>query len=489
MINRKGIAWILPVIMIAVTPFETAAAHNPVFSWQIRGDVNYQQWIYDGDDPIALFDMSTMDEPMQALMMFQLVPRPLVLRHLKLTPGGRPLVQAVQLYWKSGKVITDVLDGLEVEGNGTGRLTVTFTVKDPWDTMKVTRTLTVSYDGTLESYVYDFRDRAVINYPETLDKNNPVRFEITDPWFTDCPAPSQKFPGVWRGRYRMYAYESNDGRIISIPHTHYGGSQKGGIVLKKDGIFAAVYESDGNPAIQLMDETARKTTISICPWAYDVHVGFSVAPEELYAPVTTHFRIFRCPDSKARAMEKNAVIPAMKPGEYGGLKEVPLYERNSSFEKGLQIGQPHEGDLDPWGWFPQDEKGAVWDKSNGRTGSSSLKIDKETPGIATWYTMCEGQGYFTEPWIPCKGYEISCWIKTNEVNGQGTSIGVCYHVPNVPPEWPITRSDRIIGTHDWTKISVRIGPPPEDTSIMSLHFQQAGSGTTWFDDLEVKMLK
>ena len=125
----------------------------------MKGDVNYRQWIYDGDNPIALFDMSTMDEPMQALMMFQKVPRPLLLRHLKLTPDGSPLVQAVQLYWKCGKVITDVLDGLEVRGNGTGRLTVVFTVKDKWDTMKVTRTLTVTYDSELESYVYDCSDQ------------------------------------------------------------------------------------------------------------------------------------------------------------------------------------------------------------------------------------------------------------------------------------------------------------------------------------------
>ena len=116
--------WLLVIVtamLLTVLYAESWAAHKPVFSWQIRGDVNYRQWIYDGDDPIALFDMSTLDEPMQALMMFQLVPRPVALRHLKLTPGGKPLVEAVQLYWKGGKVITDVLDGLEIIGNGTDR--------------------------------------------------------------------------------------------------------------------------------------------------------------------------------------------------------------------------------------------------------------------------------------------------------------------------------------------------------------------------------
>ena len=139
--------------------------------------------------------------------------------------------------------------------------------------------------------------------------------------------------------------------------------------------------------------------------------------------------------------------------------------------------------------FLQDEKGAVWDRTVGRTGSSSLRIEKDTPGIATWYSMCEGQGYFTEPWTPCKGYEISVWVKTKDAASPGVSVGACYHVPNIPPAWPISRSERIEGTKDWTKLTLRMGPPPKDTSIMSLHLQMAGKGTCWFDDIEVKMLK
>ena len=112
--HSKKIAWILAIVLLTVFSAVSHAAHKPVFTWQVRGDVNYRQWICDGDDPIAMFDMSSMDEPMQALMMFQKMPRPILLRYLKLTPGGKPLVSAVQLYWKSGVVLTEVLDGLDV---------------------------------------------------------------------------------------------------------------------------------------------------------------------------------------------------------------------------------------------------------------------------------------------------------------------------------------------------------------------------------------
>jgi hypothetical protein len=473
---------------VMAAPLTSCAAHKPVFTWQIRGDVNYQQWIYDGNTPIALFDMSTLDEPMQALMFFSAVPRPILLKYLKFTPDGAPLVQAVQLFWKSGKMITDVLDGLTVQGSGTDRLTVAFTTKDPLDTARATRTLTLTYDNTLESYVYDFKDNVVINDPKAFASGKGATFEFCDPWLSNCPSPSQKFMGMWKGRYSKFAFESPDGSIVAIPHNHFSSSLKGGN-LKKDGIFAAVYEPDGNPAIQFLDETASKSHISICPWGYDIHLSYSAAPGEIEKPINTHFRFFKCPDDKARAMEKKAVTPSIKPTEFGGQKEMPMYERISSFDKAVAIEKPHTGELDPWFWVPQDEKGAVWDRSSGRSDKSSLKIEKDTPGVATWYSMCEGQGYYTEPWNACKGYEISCWVKTKDVEGAGASIAARYHVPNITPKWDLSRSEQVSGTKDWTKLTLRLGPPQKDTSIMSIHLQQSGKGTTWFDDLEVKMLK
>ena len=477
------------LVLATILSAPAIADHTPSFSWQVRGDANYEQWIYDGDEPIALFESGTLDEPMQALMMFQLVEQPLLLRHLKLTPGGKPLVSAVQLYWKTGKVVTDVLKGLDVKGEGTDRLTVTFTVEDPWATIRVKRKLTVTYDNTLGSYVYDFQDDAVIMRPETLDNNATIRIEYCDPWFTGSPAPSQHFNGMWTGRYQQFAYESRDSGVVSIPHHHVAHSQKAGIKLKRDGIFAAVYEPDGNPAIQFMGKTADKTVISICPWAYDVHFGYMASPRDLYDPVTTHFRIFNCPTDVAKKLNDDAVIPSIGQSEWGGVKELPMYEPNGGFETAVSLEAPHEGDIDPWFWQPKGETGAVWDRTSGRSGSSSLKVEKSTDGIAEWYSMCEGQGYFALPWTPCKGYEVSCWVKTSDVEGAGSSIGIRYHVPNVPPEWPITRSERISGMNGWTKLTVTIGPPPKDTSIVSLHLDQVGSGTTWFDDIEVKMLK
>ena len=367
---------------------------NRYFPGRCGGDVNYRQGIYDGDNLIAVLDMSTLDEPMQALMVFSKIEKPVLLRHLKLTPDGKPLVEAVPLYWKTGNVIANIIDGIAATGNGTDRLTVVFTTKDTFGMMKVERTLTVTYDESLGSYIYDFKDRAVVNFPESLDHNTPVSFEICDPWFTDCPAPSQPFPGMWKGRYSKYAYESKSGEVLGIPHNHYSSPYKANVELKPDGIFSAVYEPDGNPAFQFMGETAGKIKIGICPWGYDVHFGYKVESAELYNPMTAHFRIFQLPKDKAMAMNKNAVISPLKPTDFNGVSEFPMYEPLSSFEKGVAIVTPHQGEIDPWFWVPQDEKGAVWDRTFGRTGNSSLKIEKDTPGIATWYSPVRGSGIF-----------------------------------------------------------------------------------------------
>ena len=55
--------------------------------------------------------------------------------------------------------------------------------------MTIIRTLTVTYDAALDSYVYNFRDRAVVNYHETLASGGSASFEYCDPWFTAYPAP------------------------------------------------------------------------------------------------------------------------------------------------------------------------------------------------------------------------------------------------------------------------------------------------------------
>ncbi len=476
------------IMMTAVSYGENI--HTPRFTWQVRGGVvNAEQWIYDGDTPIALFENRTVEQPAQQLMFFNRVPKPIVLRHVKLTPAGDPLIECIQLYCKSGAVITDRLVGLDIKGQETERLVVTFITSDKWKVATSRRVLTLTYDNEKESYIYDFQGELEFNSPE-LFNGSLTGFEFTDPWFAGCPGPAVEFPGMWENRYQNFIYEAADGSVKVIPVNHFTTSHKGGIKLKRDGMFLTAYEPDGNPAIQFVGDTAEKSSISICWWGYDFHLSRSVTPDELFKPIPFHFRIFQCPDKTVQSLLKKGITPPLGPKEWGGDPEYPIYERVSSFDKGLPLDAHYDGNIDPFPWT-KNGVGASWDKTFGRTDMYSMKISRKDTGLTRWQTFQgDGEGYFTEPWTGCKGYRISCYVKTEAVSGRGSTFAVQYHIPNSPQTLPIVTADKITGTTNWTKLEIEVGsPPPPETGCLMIILQQDGGGTTWFDDLEVTLLK
>jgi hypothetical protein len=469
------------------------AAHTPKFTWRVLGgSVNTEQWIYDGEIPLALFEQRVIEQPAENLMFFNGVPKPPVLRHVRLTTDGPPLVECIQLYWVliSGQLVTDHLVNIDVQGNGTPRLMVTFHTRDLSGIAESKRVLNLSYDEKTGSYIYDFEAYLTFNSPEFMNSTSGARgFEFCDPWFTGCPGPAVDFPGMWDRRYTRFVYEANDG-LVSLPINHYTTSLKGGIKLRRDGMFLLGYEPDGNPAIQFMGDTADKSGISICWWGYDIHLSRTIAPAEMDRPIFAHYRIVNCPAEKARDMVRDARLPKWTPGQWSLANEYPIYERNSSFTRGLALDGVFEGKTDPFPWTTQGSGGS-WDRASGRTDTSSLKISKTEPGLSRWQTFQgDGEGYFAEPWSLLKGYRVSCWVKTENVAGRGATLAVQYHVPNFTQEYPVARARQLTGTQDWTKLELEVGAPPrEKAGCLMIMLQQDGSGTTWFDDLEVTPVK
>ena len=469
----------------------TVQAYTPNFTWKILGGVvNPEQWIFDGDMPVAMFEQRFIEQPGENLLFFDGVPKPPLLRHLKLTPDGEPLVEGVQLYWTliHRNIITDRLVDLDIEGNGTERLKITFTTSDDCDVAQSQCVLTLTYDDDNTCYMYDFQTTLTLKSPDSFrDKN--MTFEFSDPWLVGCPGAAVEFEGMWERRYDHFVYEAADGGLQSIPINHFTTSHKGGIHLKRDGVFTTLYEPDGNPAIRFMGDTAEKSGISICWWGYDLHLNRTVTPDELDSPIIAHYRIFQYPSIKAKEMAENAKMQPLGPNEWSGRKAYPIYERSSDFSKGLELDGVYKGDIDPFPWqFSGD--GAVWDDTFGRGDSYCLKIGNKSAGLTRWNTFQgDGEGYFMEPWTPCKGYRISCYVKTDSVKGGGSTLAVQYHIPNRTQITPIVSAKKLKGSNDWTQLEIEVGPPPPDTGCLMIILQQDGSGTTWFDDLEVQLLQ
>ncbi|MCE5249903.1 hypothetical protein LLG96_06755 [bacterium] len=485
--------WIAVLSLLLAAGVSYAAGnHTPVFTWQHRGGaVNPEQWIYDGDIPIALFEQRIIEQPAEQLMFFNMVSKPPLLRHLRLTPDGAPLVEAVQLYCKCGHIVTDRLLDLDIEGQGTDRLTVTFVTGDQTGIATSKRILTLTWDSGRETYVYDFQVELTFNSPE-LFNDSPPSVEFADPWLTGCPGPALEFTGMWQKRYQRFVYEAQNGTVCSIPVNHFVTSHKGGIRLKRDGMFLTAFEPDGNPAIQFVGDTAEKSSIGICWWGYDLHLSRAFTADELFSSVRSRYRIFRCPAQQAEALLKAGVVPPLRDNELKGKKELPVYERISTFDKGLRLVDSYPGKTDPFPWLIEGN-GAEWDRTSGRNDSYSLKISKKEPGLTRWRTSeGDGEGYYMEPWTPCKGFRVSCWVKTDTVTGRGSTLAVQYHVPNSPQIYPILTAKRLTGTNGWTKLEIEVPQPvayPREIGCLMFMLQQDGSGTTWFDDMEVQFLQ
>jgi len=464
-------------------------SHQPVFHFRTRGGVCAgEQWIYDHDEPIARFEYTLIEQPEQNLRYFNGNPKPVNLRDLKLAPGGRPLISGVQLYWVfQHKVLaTTDLVGVETDGDGTDRLVMTVTTRDPGGVATSRRALTLTWDEALGSYIYDFQCHLENHSPEALDADGEVAFEYCDPWYVDTPGPTVEFPGMWEKKYSYLLAEQGDGTIWKMPLNHMATGIPSPRSMKRDGLFLPAFDSGNNPAFEFVGETADRTSISVCNWGYDVHFKGHYSRDELREPLCPHFRIRLCPDEQAQQLLADALpVPRVV---YNGFEELPLYERSTSFARGLRLNEPTTGDTDPWPWLPEGE-GAGWCRDEGRSDTFSLKISKDTPGPSEWIMDREGDGAWTQPWTPGIAFRISGYIKTENVVGNGACLAVRWGVYNYPQRYPYVCSESLTGSNDWTKVSVEIhGPPPPDASAIFLIFRQDGSGTSWLDDLEVELL-
>lgn len=449
-----------------------------------------EQWIYDRDEAIARLEHVLIEQPEQNLRYFNSNPRPVNLRDLKLAPGGRPLIAGVQMYWVfQHRVLatTELLD-IQVEGQETDCLTLTVCTRDPGGVATSRRVLTLTYDPELGSYIYDFKACLEIHSPEVFDVADRMGFEYGDPWYNDVPAPTVAFPGRWGKRYTHLLAEAADGTVWQMPLNHMATGIPKPEAFKAGGLLVLAADPGNNPAFEFVGETAGRTSFGVCNWGYDIHlIGHYSRDERHTEPLwTPHFRIRRCPDEQVEQLQAQArPAPVV---DYHGFQTLPLYERRSSFARGLSLNAPSPGNTDPWPWLPEGE-GLEWCTDEGRTDRFSLKISRTASGVSEWVMDREGDGAWTQKWTPTTGFRVSVYAKTAQVQGRGACLAVRWGVYNAPERYPYRCSHKLTGTNDWTRLCVEIhGPPPPDVSAIYLILRQDGSGVTWFDDLEVEVL-
>ena len=465
-------------------------AHRSRFDLVTRGGVTAgEEWICDGGEPIARLERAVVEQPEQNLRYFDRNLRPVVLRDLRLSPGGRPLVAGTQLFWNfDGHIITTELIEVTVGGRGTDRLTLAVTTADPGGVATSRRVLTITWDEDLGSYVYDFACHLELHSPEVFHRPGVERvsFEYSDPWYCDVPAPTVAFEGAWTPHgYTHLLAEPADGTVWQMPLNHMATGIPGPRSFRDGGLFVLAADPGHNPAFEFLGDTAGRTSASVCNWGYDIHLSSRYRAEELYEPICERFRIRLCPDDKGAELRRRA--EPVPPVEFAGFRELPRYERRSSFEKPLRLDRP-AGELDPWPWLPAGD-GAEWCRDHGRSDDCSLKIHREADGVTEWSMDREGEGAFTQRWGENTGFRVALWVRTESVSGRGACLALRWIIYNHPERYPLVCSERLTGTRDWTRLTVEIrAPSPPEVSAVEIVLRQDGSGTSWFDDLEVEVI-
>ena len=467
-------------------------SHRSRFDLITRGGVTAgEEWICDGDEPIARLEQVLVEQPEQNLRYFDRNLKPVVLRDLRLAPGGRPLVAGVQMFWNlDGHIITRELVDVSVEGRGSERLVVTVVTADAGGVATSRRVLTLTYDEALDSYVYDFACHLELASPETIDRPGVARvgFEYSDPWYCDVPAPTVAFPGAWSDHgYTHLLAEPADGPVWQMPLNHLATGIPAPQSLADGGLFVLADDAGNNPAFEFIGDTAARTSIGVCNWGYDIHFRGNYDREELYRPICERFRVRLCPDDKVAALR--AAAPPPPTITYGaGFAELPVYERHSSFARGMKLDEPSPGDLDPWPWQPSGA-GAEWCHDCGREDDHSLKVTRTDAGVTEWGYEREGVGAWTQRWRAGTGFRVSVWVRTEGLAGRGACLALRWIMYNQPERHAVRCSDAVAGTTDWTRLSVEIeGPPPPEVNAAEILLRLDGVGSAWFDDIDVEVL-
>jgi hypothetical protein len=336
--------------------------------------------------------------------------------------------------------------------------------------------VTVTYDPSTDAYVYDTVSDLVIPEGHSLRMN--YHLEFTDPTVYGHVGPATPHDS-WETPHPWSVYRHVSGKLYKQPHNHavwypgWGESDwreaKGGY-LAPNGFWALVGDPVANPVWSILGSSVPNSPFhtELCGWAFDVHmcwdlvkVGGTLTP----GTYTVKWRLTSVDGKQAGAWLNEATFCA--PGDLN--KTLLLYTGGiggkETFSKVVKWASPFY--QYPWG------DGSLQDTTVGHGDNFSLKL--QGPRSAG---SVVGGSVYNDPVLANTDYEVSAWVKTKDVRGEGPglSFGGKSYYPGVT------------GTHDWQKIGFvcRPGLPLHTVPLSVLN---SGSGTVWFDDFMIRPLQ
>ena len=457
--RNEGVSWFRNAkVQKAPAPVDPAPKHVARFA--IRRWKN-QDWGFDGDEPIFVIGKDSNGY------------------EVKLVPG-----YTVQLYvfwhwlnYSTEAFYCNILKDMKVEQKGS-TLVFVLTAEDKGnrkDLISRTR-VSVTYDAAANAYRYDHVSELVVPPGKTLRVAHPIEF--TNPACHNGVQSASTYGPQWPQPHPWSVYRHVDGKLHKLPHNHatwYPGfarpaarKAKAGYLKPDGGFWAMVGDPVANPVFSLQESARRAGEFytELCGWGYDIHMRWKPVKkeEQLLKPgtYTIRWRMSSVDGKQGDAWLKEATILAISDPKAtwllysGGVGHVERFDK-----KVLQASPFGEH---PWG------PGTLQDTTVGRTDTTSLRLDG--PGLAA---STAGGSQFTERFQKDTDYEVSCWVKTKDVRGEGPGIifGDKTYYPG------------ITGTTDWRRIGF-VTRPPKPLHTVTFALRNSGSGTAWFDDFLIR---
>jgi len=345
---------------------------------------------------------------------------------------------------------------------------ITF-IKDRGDSLefKTEQTHKDDYTGSTEyrlvwdehlGYVLHCTSHFVMPQPRQIEFNN-----LFAGGLAESRDDRKRWQKTMRGRL-------SDGRISFVHHNPVNIPVD---EVQAGGFVGFVTEEEMNPFVEMI-ETSGPVFFTTCSEWYDQHIVMK-APETKEADGLYHlraqYRLLSVPGSVTRDLEAMAVVRDAATGE--SKKTGFLQNKVNDFETGVPHGEVYNG--------------PIWQHINATEGpahSGKRSIAVRGPGygeVKAASPIGGGPPIYGES---SKRYRLAAWVKTEGLYGGGAYL----QVDDVFFGWDdveaTRRTKKLTGDHDWTRLEVEFTPSPRDPFLL-IKLCVEGTGTAWFDDLEL----
>ena len=462
-----------------------AAKFRTAYEWSTG-----QTWVFDGNEKIALITPPRIAE-------------------LVLNPGGKTAVSWLTLFWwqytnneQPGRSVW-LLDELRLDDHDPSCYQLFVRSHNQGKTVSSTTQLELTYDNSLNSYVYDVRTAMNIQVGKEWLVEPQGGIEFANIWLKDSVGPAIPYSESRPQRWSFVLYNDPNGNIIRLPLNHLDAPLLGHILFNgSKGWLGFFNYSGGNPVLEMDSPTALATRAEVCAWGYDIHLirrtppqsfwkdhfwedGESLKQAKLHSgqEIATHYRLYSISGDESEDLLKKSIQPAISRKIIEDLARPAFRFPDNTFQDGVW---PHLPDSS-WFWSPSHPEGLTWNRNDGHLDNASLCIKNDLPRIAWWQTQI-GPDFWSGP-LPAKPFTISGWIRTDNASGKGAALSFRYSNYQIEMgqriPFPEFKSTFISRTNNWTYCKLQVSEPPDGATRAYLSLILDGLGKAWFDEISI----